>query len=381
MKRAQMLGMIAAKLHCVAIAGTHGKTTTTSLVAHILCEAGICPMAFLGGISRNYGSNFLEGRGEPVVVEADEYDRSFLELHPESAVITGVEGDHLDSYGSMTTLRSAFKMFARQVSGILVAKKGAGIGQGDTKAKVLTYHLSNPDADFHADFIRPAGKGCFLFDLYYPGGVIRNIRTGIPGRVNVENVIAAAAVALCRGISPDVVRSAIGTFKGVKRRLEVHVDTPAVAYVDDYAHHPTELRSAIAAIRDMFPERHVTAVFQPHLFSRTKALAAEFGQALSMADRVVLLDIYPSREAPILGVSSDLILREISNPDKVLINKEGLLGFVDKENVDVLATFGAGDIDRYVGQILNLTLKKVDACKYRRLYFRKPIDDNKIPRE
>ena len=361
LKRAQALGMIASLHPCIAVAGTHGKTTTTTMVAHILTESGKGCMAFLGGISRNYGSNYLSGSGNVVVAEADEYDRSFLELSPETAVITSVESDHLDSYGSLSNLRAAFRTFARQVSGILVAKKGAGIGQDDLEAKVFTYHLTDADADFHAGSLRPAGRGCFVFDLHYPGGVIHDIRTEIPGKVNVENAVAAAAVALCRGVSPDAIRTAIGSFKGVKRRLEVHVDAPGIAYVDDYAHHPTELRSAMAAIRDMFPGRHVTAVFQPHLYSRTRDLAAEFAQALGMADRVALLDIYPARERSIPGVSSKLIFDKISLEDKALINRGDLLDYVTTEILDVLVTFGAGDIDLDVGQIREISLKKAGA--------------------
>lgn len=361
MKRAQALGTITKGKHCLAVSGTHGKTTTTTLAAHILMESGEGCMAFLGGVSRNYGTNYLAGNGGAVVVEADEYDRAFLELNPDIAVITGVEPDHLDSYGDYDGLVMAFRAFAGQVSGTLIVKKGAPVDASDTAAQLLTYHLSDPDADFHAEHIRPAGRGLFVFDLVHPGGVLRDIRTGVPGLVNVENGVAAAAAALSHGVDPEAARSAICSFKGVKRRLEMHVDTPAAAFVDDYAHHPTELRVSIEAVKEMFPGRHITAVFQPHLYSRTKALAADFGRALSQADKVVLLDIYPAREDPVPGVGPDLIFQETDCPDKVIIKKEGLLDYVKREAADVLVTFGAGDISKYVTPIKNLFYPKMTA--------------------
>lgn len=375
MKRSQVLGLIARRNPCIAVSGTHGKTTVTTLVAHIFTESGEGCTAFMGGISRNYDSNLLFSPGKTLVVEADEYDRSFLELDPGSAVITGIEADHLDSYGSLSSLRLAFKEFAGRVTGILIIKKGTGVGRDDTRAKVLTYHLSDASADFHAADIRRAGKGCFLFDIHYPGGILRDVRTCIPGEMNVENAVAAAALAICHGIPPGTVRSAIGSFLGVKRRLEVHVDTPMVAYVDDYAHHPTAIRAGIAAIRDIFPGRHVTAVFQPHLFSRTKALAAEFGQALSGADRVVLTDIYPAREDPIPGVSPELVFDGITCQDRILIRKDDLLDYVEKEDFDVLVTFGAGDIGCCASQIKDILKKKNDGILVE--WSNNPINNNR----
>ena len=363
-KRADALELATRGGGRIAVSGTHGKTTTTTLVSHILIQSGIGCTAFLDGISRNYGSNFLEVPGNPrlttppFIFEADEYDRSFLKVPPDLAVISSVETDHLGTYTGHADIVAAFQAFARTVSGTLVVRKDVPVTREDTDAKVLTYHLSDPAADFHANRIRPVGKGRFLFDLHYPGGVLRDIRTGIPGMMNVENVVAAAAVAICRGVSLKTVRSAIGSFQGVKRRLEVLVDSPSVACVDDYAHHPTELKSALAAIRDIFPGRHVTAVFQPHLFSRTKALAKEFRQALGGADRVILLDIYPAREDPEPGVSSELILRETPCQDKVLIRKDDLLEHLAKEHLDVLATFGAGDIGGIVESLLDAIMEK-----------------------
>ena len=357
MKRAQALGTITKGKHCLAVSGTHGKTTTTTLAAHILMESGEGCMAFLGGISRNYGTNYLAGNGGAVVVEADEYDRSFLELNPDIAVITGVEPDHLDTYGDYDGLVMAFRAFAGQVSGTLIVKNGAPVDASDTAAQLLTYHLSDPDADFHAEHIRPAGKGLFVFDLVHPGGVLRDIRTGIPGLVNVENGVAAAAAALSHGVAPEAVRSAICSFKGVKRRLEVHVDTPAAAFVDDYAHHPTELRVSIEAVKEMFPGRHITAVFQPHLFSRTKTLAVEFGKVLSTVDRVILLDIFAARERSVQDVSSAIIFTQIRCQEKVLIKKDELMDYLAKMPFDVLVTFGASDIGESVG-LIGSTIKQ-----------------------
>lgn len=363
-KRAEALALVTRGGDRIAISGTHGKTTTTTLVSHILIESGMGCTAFLGGISRNYGTNFLDASKHsrfavpPFVFEADEYDRSFLQVPPDLAVITSVETDHLGTYSDHADIVTAFKAFAGMVSGTLIVWKDVPVSREDTDAKVFTYHLSDPAADFHAYGIQPAGKGRFRFDLHYPGGVLHDILSGIPGLVNVENAVAAAAAALCRGVKPEAVRSAVGSFQGVKRRLEVLVDTPSAAFVDDYAHHPTELKSAIAAIRDIFPGRHVTAVFQPHLFSRTKALAKEFGQALGGADRVILLDIYPAREEPVPGVSSYLILKETPCPDKVLIRMEDLPGHLATGHLDVLVTFGAGSIGSIVESFKETVLER-----------------------
>ena len=353
-KRSLALGEVAKGQRCLAVSGTHGKTTTSTLTAHIFTESGEGCSAFLGGISRNYGTNLLVSDNPVVVAEADEFDRSFHRLFPEIAVITAIDADHLDIYGDYEHVLEAFKIFASQVSGTVIAKLGVPITPADTKAQLLTYHYTNPSADFYAGNPHPDSFGHFHYDLHYPGGVLKDVRVGAPGWVNAENSVAAAAIALTYGLDPEAVKHAIGTFEGVKRRLEVHVNTHSVAYVDDYAHHPAELAAAIASIRDIFPGRKLTAIFQPHLYTRTRDFAPEFAAALSAVDKLILLPIYPAREEPIPGVTSDIILRDVTAPEKVLVEKENLLEYLNHEPVDVLVTFGAGNIDRFIDPITAL---------------------------
>ena len=353
-KRSRALGEVAREQRCLAVAGTHGKTTTSTLTAHIFTQSGEGCTAFLGGISRNYGTNLLMSRNDVVVAEADEFDRSFHQLFPEIAVITAIDADHLDIYGDYAHVLESFRVFASQVSGTLILKEGLPITSADTKANLLTYHYTSRTADFHPENARPDPLGHFIYDLHYPGGVLRDIRVGAPGWVNAENSIAAAAIALTFGLDPEAVKQAIGTFQGVKRRLEVHVNTPKVSYVDDYAHHPAELASAISSLRDIFPGRKVTAIFQPHLYTRTRDFAPDFAKALSAVDKLILLPIYPAREEPIPGVTSDIILSAATTPEKVLVPKEELMDYLEKEPVDVLVTFGAGNIDRFVEPITQL---------------------------
>ena len=358
-KRSRALGEVARGQHCLAVAGTHGKTTTSTLTAHIFTESGTGCSAFLGGISRNYGTNLLMSETPVVVAEADEFDRSFHQLFPEIAVITAMDADHLDIYGDYAHVVEAFKIFASQVSGTVIAKKGIDITPADTRANLLTYHYTDPTADFYAENPHPDALGHFLFDLHYPGGVLRDIRVGAPGWVNAENSVAAAAIALTYGLDPEAVKHAIGTFEGVKRRLEVHVNLPGVAYVDDYAHHPAELSAAIASLRDIFPGRKLTAIFQPHLYTRTRDFAPDFAKALSAVDKLILLPIYPAREEPIPGVTSEIILDRVTAPEKVLIPKEELMDYLAQEPVDVVATFGAGNIDRFIGPIAQMLRSRV----------------------
>ena len=358
-KRSRALGEVARGQHCLAVAGTHGKTTTSTLTAHIFTESGTGCSAFLGGISRNYGTNLLMSETPVVVAEADEFDRSFHQLFPEIAVITAMDADHLDIYGDYAHVVEAFKIFASQVSGTVIAKKGIDITPADTRANLLTYHYTDPTADFYAENPHPDALGHFLFDLHYPGGVLRDIRVGAPGWVNAENSVAAAAIALTYGLDPEAVKHAIGTFEGVKRRLEVHVNLPGVAYVDDYAHHPAELSAAIASLRDIFPGRKLTAIFQPHLYTRTRDFAPDFAKALSAVDKLILLPIYPAREEPIPGVTSEIILDRVTAPEKVLLPKEELMDYLAQEPVDVVATFGAGNIDRFIGPIAQMLRSRV----------------------
>lgn len=359
LKRSRTLGEVAKGQRCLAVAGTHGKTTTSTLIAHILTHSGEGCSAFLGGISRNYGTNLLMSENPTIVAEADEFDRSFLQLFPEIAVITAVDADHLDIYGDYAHVVEAFKAFASQVSGILIAKKGIPVGPADTKAKVYTYHYTDTSADFYPVSAQPDACGCFQYDLHTPDGVIPGFKVGAPGWVNCENSVAAAAVALCYGIDPEAVKAAIACFEGVKRRLEVHVNTPKLSYVDDYAHHPAELSSAITSLRNIFPGRKITAIFQPHLFTRTRDFAAEFAASLSLVDKLILLDIYPAREEPIPGVTSEIIFKDVTAPEKVLIKKEQLMDYLSEEPLDVLVTFGAGNVDRFIEPITEMLNKRL----------------------
>ncbi len=357
-KRSRVLGEITDGERCLAVSGTHGKTTTSTLTAHILTESGDGCSAFLGGISKNYGTNLLMSHNRTVVVEADEFDRSFLQLHPETAVITAMDADHLDIYGDLEHVHEAFKAFASQVSGTVIAKLGLDITEKDTDAKILHYHYNDERADFHARNPHPDKLGYFIFDIVYPGGVIENVKCGTPGWVNVENSIAAAAICLTHGVSPDAIRKAIGSFQGVKRRLDIHLNTEKLSYIDDYAHHPAELATAISSMRDIFPRRKLTAIFQPHLYTRTRDFADEFAKSLSKVDKLILLDIYPAREEPIPGVTSQIIFDKVTAPEKVMLKKEELMDYLEKEELDVLVTFGAGNIDRFIEPITEMLRKR-----------------------
>ncbi|MBQ9184651.1 MAG: UDP-N-acetylmuramate--L-alanine ligase [Bacteroidales bacterium] len=353
-KRSAILGEITRGQQCLAVAGTHGKTSTSTLAAHIFtdCEEGCS--AFLGGISKNYGTNLLVSKNPVVVVEADEFDRSFLQLRPSIAVITAMDADHLDIYGTLESYQKAFREFAALISNILIKKEGLPISPEDTKARIFTYSLESGSADFHPENVHIDETGHYIFDLVWPGGIIRDVKVGTPGRFNAENSIAAAALCLSYGLKPEKVKAGIGTFKGVSRRMDIHVNKPGLAYIDDYAHHPEELASAIRSIRDIFPGRKVTAIFQPHLYTRTRDFADDFARALSAVDKLILLDIYPAREEPIPGVTSALIFDKVTAPEKVLIKKEELMQVLENEKLDVLVTFGAGNVDRYIGPITQM---------------------------
>ena len=359
-KRSRMLGEIAEGQRCLAVAGTHGKTTTSTLLAHIFSHSGEGCSAFLGGISKNYNTNLLVSHNNVIVAEADEFDRSFLQLYPEIAVITSMDADHLDIYGDASHIHEAFKAFASQVSGTVVVKHGLDIVKDDTRAKILTYSYKNPKADFHASDIVSDECGYFTFTLNSPYGKIENCRLGIPGWINTENAIAASAIALIYGLEPERIRKALAAFEGVKRRFDIHLNTPSCSYIDDYAHHPKEISSAISSMRNIFPGRKLTAIFQPHLYTRTRDFAPEFAESLSMADKLILLDIYPAREEPIEGVTSEIIFDKVTLEDKVLITREQLMDYLQNEPVDILVTFGAGNIDRFISPITEMLKKRSD---------------------
>jgi len=370
-KRSRALGEIASGQKCLGVAGTHGKTSTSTMLAHLFTHSGTGCSAFLGGISKNYHSNLLLSRNPVLVAEADEFDRSFLQLFPDVAVITSTDADHLDIYGNASTMREAFAEFASQIkeNGALILKKGVEVALDNVKAKVYSYSYSET-ADFCPANLQLQEGGYFTFNLVYPAyrtiygkevaaGTIEGCTVGIPGWVNVENGIAAAAAALIGGIEPEKVKDALAAFQGVERRFDIHLNTPQIAYIDDYAHHPNEISSAISSIRNIFPGRKLTAVFQPHLYTRTRDFAKEFAQSLSLVDELVLLDIYPARELPIEGVTSQIIFDDVTVGKKVLLKKDEALGYLEGCSIDILATFGAGDIDRLIVPIKEMLEKRI----------------------
>ncbi len=359
MKRAQLLGEITGTSDAVCVAGTHGKTTVSSMIAHLLRQSHVDCNAFLGGILKNYNTNLLlSGKSNITVVEADEYDRSFHWLKPWIAVVTSADPDHLDIYGTEEAYRESFEKFTSLIrpDGHLIMKKGIPMTPRSSETvKIWSYGES--EGDFHAENIR-IGDGEIVFDLVTPSGTIRDISPGIPVKINIENGIAAAAAALLCGAVPDEIREAIHTFKGAGRRFDFHIKTDRIVFIDDYAHHPRELSAAIESIKAIYPGKKVTAVFQPHLYSRTRDFAEEFAESLSLLDDVVLLDIYPAREEPIEGVSSQIILDRIRSAEKVLCTKQELPGLLRKKDVEVLVTFGAGDIDRLLPEIEQVLREK-----------------------
>ena len=348
-KRSRMLGEISQGQRCMAVAGTHGKTTTSTLVSHLFTASGEGCSAFLGGISKNYNTNLLISGNDVVVAEADEFDRSFLQLYPEIAVITSMDADHLDIYGDEAHIREAFKAFASQVSGTVIKKYGLDITPEDTEAKIMTYSFGNSSADFYSEALENGH-----FNLHYPGGVIEDCVVGIPGWVNVENATAAAAIGLTYGLDPLKIKEALASFSGVKRRFDIQVKRQDCVYIDDYAHHPEEISAALSSIRNSYPQMKMTVVFQPHLYTRTRDFAPEFAEALSKADKLILLDIYPAREEPIPGVTSEIIFKDVTCGEKVLLKRCELMDYLKDEKVEMLVTLGAGDIDRFVGQIAEM---------------------------
>ena len=350
-KRSAMLGVLSNGKLSMAVAGTHGKTTTSTLAAWLNHAAAGEGSAFLGGISRNFNSNLVLGQGRRLVVEADEYDRSFLRLHPDIAVITAVDADHLDIYGTVEAVVEAFEQFASQIKpgGALILKQGVAL-KFDTSERQLYRYSCDKGGDFHAENIRLIDGGHYLYDIVLPDGRIDNCELGILGKVHIENAVAAVAMLWCaakienKEFNADAVRKALKDFEGVKRRMEVYVNTPKQVYIDDYAHHPEELRATIESLRGIFPGRRLLAIFQPHLYTRTQDLAPEFAEALSLADEVILVPIYPARELPIEGVCSEMIGRMLK-VEWSLAEREELAELLSKRPSDVVVTFGAGNID------------------------------------
>lgn len=361
-KRSKMLGVLSAGKYVMAVSGTHGKTSTTTMLAHFnYCATQDKGSAFLGGISKNYGSNMILGGGERLAVEADEFDRSFLQLYPDIALVTSVDADHLDIYQNHNALKQGFTDFVSQIKsgGTLVYRYGIDLTIKNSDINTYTYSL-DCNSDFRAENFALQSDGTYIFDIVCMDMVIKNCHLGIPGFINIENCVGAVAMMYCAGeMDIDLLKKAINSFKGVSRRFDFYINTPNLIYMDDYAHHPTELRATIQSVRAMFPNRNITAIFQPHLFSRTRDFAEDFARSLSLCDTVALLPIYPARELPIEGVTSDIILKDMTINDKQIIQKEDVLEFIDSKKIDILITFGAGDIDILCVPIYNHLKSKV----------------------
>lgn len=362
MKRSAMLGSLSQSKPCIAVAGSHGKTTTTSLIAYLLQESNHGCLAFLGGIAKNYNSNYIEDPDAAVLVaEADEYDRSFLQLSPSIAVITAIDPDHLDIYGDLAALKSAFADFIKQIrpAGTLLIKEGLDFNfHVPDKVKVYTYGFSET-ADFHPINIHLM-DGIYYFRLVSPLGVSEEFHLNIPGYINIENACAALGVCLLQGMSSAALVSLLPGYQGVVRRLDKRYDAGGQIYIDDYAHHPRELGACISSVRLMYPGKKITGIFQPHLYSRTRDLADEFATCLSALDEIIVLDIYPAREEPIPGIDAQFLLDRITHPLKKYTSKENLLNLLQTLKIEVLLTLGAGDIDQFVDPIVNLLTQKAN---------------------
>lgn len=353
-KRAQVLGDITRRERGLCVAGTHGKTTTSTMIAHILKQSHVDCNAFLGGISKNYTSNLLlSDKSDYVVIEADEFDRSFHHLSPYMAVITATDADHLDIYGNYEAYVESFNHFTSlvQPGGVLIVKKGIVINPRLAENVTLYSYSATEKADFYAENIR-IGGGKLLFDFVTPTTKICDIDLGVPVLVNVENAVAAMAVALLAGATDSELKSGIASFAGIRRRFEIHYKSDKFTLIDDYAHHPMEIEASLKSINALYDDRKIAVVFQPHLFTRTRDFYADFAKALSHASQVVLVEIYPAREMPIEGVSSKIIFDEITSPLKRLTTKKDLISTLDEIDFQVLLVVGAGDIDTLIPSII-----------------------------
>jgi UDP-N-acetylmuramate--alanine ligase len=369
LKRSQVLGRITANNFNICVAGTHGKTTTSSMIAHVLRDTGYGCNAFLGGIAANYNTNFwpaaqgnTSGQNNVCVAEADEYDRSFLQLTPDIAVITAMDADHLDIYGTEKNMQNGFIQFTEKIKtgGVLISKKGIVRSNEFVASNKMTYHATDSSADAYAENIRIA-NGSYLFDVVVKHKKLEDVELNMGGMHNLENAVATIAVAMDLAIDEEKLKAAIANFKGVKRRFEYilkPVDGSGAVIIDDYAHHPEELRALIEGAKGLFPTKKCTVVFQPHLFSRTHDLADGFAEVLSMADETILLPIYPARELPMPGVSSNMILEKMTNEKKSVLEKEELLRWVSENATELLIICGAGDIDMLVEPIKEIIVKR-----------------------
>ncbi len=367
MKRSEVLGTVTLAFYTIAVAGTHGKTTTSSMIAHMLKSAGKPVIAFLGGITQNYQSNLILGDKQTkekalVVVEADEFDRSFLKLHPNEAVLTSADPDHLDIYGDESSILDGFLEFIKLIDkkGKLYIQEKAIQRLGEDKfPRIARKEYGLRSTGIHAENIQ-AKTGSFVFDYLDKNHHIKGLELFIPGFHNVENALVSIAIALDHQVSEEQIRKGLSTFKGVKRRFEIHVNEGNLVYIDDYAHHPEEIRACLSSVRAMFPAKKITVVFQPHLYSRTRDFAKGFSESLSLADEVVLLEIYPAREEPIPGVNSEILLEDIQTDRKSIVAKSDLMDYLAQSLPEVLVTMGAGDIDRFVPGIATWTQNRLN---------------------
>lgn len=348
LKRAEMLGRLTAEGTLAAVAGTHGKTTTSCLLAHLLHESQAPATAFLGGIATNYQDNYLEGDLNRFVAEADEFDRSFLQLNPEFAAITSTDADHLDIYGHAATVDEAFQAFALQVTNTLLLAEGVSL-KSKPGVRVLTY---GKNGDYRYA-IKGVENGRILFDFFSPELTLTGLNFALPGNHNLMNATAALALALLMGAHPALLPTAIASFKGVKRRFERQFEGIDIAYIDDYAHHPTEIKALEQAVRQLYPGKKLTAVFQPHLFSRTRDFASGFAESLSLFDELILMPIYPARETPIPGITSEWLLQACTNVRKTMATHEQVLDCLKSSETEIVLTVGAGDIDLLITPIRN----------------------------
>ncbi|WGK94810.1 MULTISPECIES: UDP-N-acetylmuramate--L-alanine ligase [Flavobacterium] len=350
-KRAEVLGIITKDTFCFAVAGTHGKTTTSSILGHILFESGADVTAFVGGIVENYNSNLI-GTGKTVtVVEADEFDRSFLHLHPNIACVTSMDADHLDIYGTSEEIEASFVAFANKVE-----DKSQLFITNELPIEGVTCAV-NEEAVYKAFNVR-VGNGSYVFNVQTPTETIRDIAFGLPGRHNLMNALMALAMAKTFGTSSEAIAKALASFKGIRRRFSYQIKTPNLVYIDDYAHHPTEINAVHQAVRELYPNQKVLAVFQPHLFSRTKDFADDFAKSLSNFDEVVLLDIYPARELPMEGITSQWLMNKMTSEDKKLVSKEDLIPTILATDATIIVTIGAGDLGEMVPSIKNALYEK-----------------------
>lgn len=358
-KRSQALGEVTRMQQAICVSGTHGKTTTSTMIAHLLHNSSVKCNAFLGGISKNFDRNLLlSNESDLVVIEADEYDRSFFTLTPYMAVVTAVDADHLDVYGTEKEYRAGFEEFVSLIrpDGVLLMKENLPISPRLQKGvKIYTYSIEK--GDFHAENIRIVG-GEIIFDFVGPDVRIADVQLGVPVYVNLENGIAAMAMAWMNGVSEKELKTAMATFAGVKRRFDFHIKRDDIVFLDDYAHHPEELKSSIESVRKLYSDKKLSVVFQPHLYTRTRDLADEFSEALSLADEVYLLDIYPAREEPIEGVTSQMLLNKVQVGEKRVFSKEEFLAFTDQHPFEVLLMAGAGDLDLLIPTVTDKLLKK-----------------------